>query len=278
MIGLSSYAPRAIVDNNGKLHICYTEGLLFELYYRTNASGNWVNTTVVTGDAYNFSLARNNAGHNYIAYSKTSDNRVFLATDATGSWTSEIIDTPQSGSVTSTDIVIDSHGSIHLVYSNWFDMFTIELVYVTNSTGSWQRTVLAARGTIGWQPAIALDNSDHVHVSYTDLHAGSQEATVLYQNNVAGTWSTPVVVDTSQGSYSSIAVDRSNSKVHIAYRHDKLKYAMNAYGYWLTTTVDDNIGTNFMWTNTSLKLNNSGKACISYYDSILNALKYASEQ
>jgi hypothetical protein len=85
-------------------------------------------------------------------------------------------------------------------------------------------------------------------------------------------------IDSSSGSYSSIAID-SNNKVHVAYeaRHydginGDLKYATNATGQWVTTTVDSSGGVGI---SASVAIDSNGRVHISYYDRLSLDLKHA---
>ena len=69
----------------------------------------------------------------------------------------------------------------------------------------------------------------------------------------------------------SIALDNSG-KAHISYyTNGNLKYATNATGYWVTTTVDSNedVGSD------DIALDTLGKVHISYYDDTNGNLQYA---
>jgi hypothetical protein len=83
-------------------------------------------------------------------------------------------------------------------------------------------------------------------------------------------------VDSEDAGYAtSIAVD-SWDKVHISYvgwdgTNSLLKYATNASGDWVITTVD-------VGSSSSIALDSSGKAHISYYDNTNSGLKYATNR
>ena len=86
--------------------------------------------------------------------------------------------------------------------------------------------------------------------------------------------------DSSGGNNTSISLDVSGN-VHISYydsSNGNLKYATNAYGMWMTTTIDSSIGdydVNNSGHSSSIALDASGNVYISYYDRLGTALKYA---
>lgn len=76
------------------------------------------------------------------------------------------------------------------------------------------------------------------------------------------------------GEFSSIAIDASG-KAHISYRdgdNGVLRYATNASGAWVTTTVDssEDVG-----AYASIAIGTSGSAHISYYNATNGDIKYA---
>ncbi len=125
----------------------------------------------------------------------------------------------------------------------------------------------------------ALDTSGKVHISYYD--SGS----LKYATNASGSWVITTVDSSSNGIvgwYTSIALD-TNGKVHISYCYyfysastntynRYLKYATNASGAWVTTTVDNSGGAG---NHTSIAIDSSGKVHISYSDLRVYYLKYA---
>lgn len=87
-------------------------------------------------------------------------------------------------------------------------------------------------------------------------------------------WTLATVDSTAHEESTSIAVD-SNNKIHISYQDTTsydLKYATNASGVWVTSTIDS---TGWMGYHTSIAIDLNNKAHISYYDFNNRTLKYA---
>ena len=117
--------------------------------------------------------------------------------------------------------------------------------------------------------AIAVDADGYPHIAY-----GEDRLYYAYYDGSNWRYET---VDSSSGvgGYASIAIDLSG-KVHISYfdsLNGNLKYATNASGSWVTTTVDKNYFLDGSFT--SIAVDKSGNVHISYYDTIYGDLKYA---
>ena len=150
--------------------------------------------------------------------------------------------------------------------------------YATNASGSWVLTELEpCCGNSFYDTSIALDSSDYVHSSYYASNYGQPD--LKYATNASGSWVIAVVDSEGMvGSDNSIALDAAGH-AHISYLdyylifHDDesdLKYATNASGFWITTTVDFGGDVGY---NTSIALDTAGHVHISYRGNI--KLKYA---
>ncbi|MBI5194704.1 MAG: putative metal-binding motif-containing protein [Nitrospirae bacterium] len=115
--------------------------------------------------------------------------------------------------------------------------------------------------------SIAVDSDNKVHICEYDWELGR----LWYFTNATGDWAK---VDNASPTTNSIAVD-SNDKVHISYYYDGtnggFKYATNASGSWVATTVDSNVYVEY----NSIKTDSNNKVHISYYDYTNHDLKYA---
>ena len=183
-------------------------------------------------------------------------------------WLTENVDT---GFVAWPSIAVDSLAKAHISYVETDKM---DLMYATNASGSWLATIVDALGDVGTQSSITVDSSDKVHIAYRD----ATTTDLKYASNASGTWVTTAVDATGvgpkdgfrseEGAFNSIAVD-SLGNAHISYRDlatSDLKYATNASGSWVTTTVDFDVGWSeigmftFSITGyTSIAVDNSGK-------------------
>ena len=271
------------LDSSGKAHISYLDDTNYGLKYATNASGSWVATTVDSGTYYvgeYTSIALDSSGKAHISYYDATTTKEYepkrdlkYATNASGAWVTTTVDgSERVGEYTS--IALDSSGKAHISY---FDDTNDDLKYATNASGAWVTTTVDSSGEVGEYTSIALDSSGKVHISYYGGYGGG----LKYATNASGSW-VATTVDSGTyyvGKYTSIALD-SSGKAHISYYDatsyappkQDLKYATNASGAWVTTTVD---GSGEVGEYTSIALDSSGKVHISYYDYTSGDLKYA---
>jgi hypothetical protein len=257
--------------------------LLFSVTLITNASGLWVTETVDSaGDVGLFtSIAVDSNNKAHISYSQyrwmppvgaSFDLR--YATDASGSWVTETVDSGYVGWFTS--VTTDSNNSVHISYlapTNYV------IKYATNASGSWDTQTV---DNVQYLPelsseytSIAMDSYNKVHISYVDVF-GLKYATNFYSPD---SWFIQTV-DSTGGMGSSIAISSHVFPMHISYfaYNGDLKYATNASGSWVTQTVDSAVYVILQFTsieNTSIATDSNNKVHISYYDATNGDLKYA---
>ncbi|MBI3609709.1 MAG: DUF11 domain-containing protein [Nitrospirae bacterium] len=269
------------VDSADRLHVSYFEETYDpfhgSLKYANNSSGSWVTETVDLAGGNDTSLALDSSGNVHISYGWAGGLK--YATNASGAWMAEAVDNnPDAGSHTS--IAIDNLRRTHISYL----VRSVPLVgapflslrYATNVSGSWViETVDVEVG--GFGTSIAFDSSGKVHISYTE------RGLLRHATNASGSWVTETVdsgVGTVVGSYfPDIALDKEGN-VHISYSWiggfgwdwmDRLRYATNASGSWVTEDVDSNIHASY----TSVAIDSLSHVHISYYDSANKDLRHA---
>ena len=174
-------------------------------------------------------------------------------------------------------IAIDSSGFRHVAYysgqiggGQYYN-----LMYATDTSGSWVRYTVDNSVNVGQYTSIALDSNDKVHISYFD----DTNTDLKYATNAGGAWATVSVDTSSVGKYTSIAVD-SNDAVHISYYDTSfrdLKYATcsavcSQASSWNNLTIDN---TGIVGHTSSIAIDSSDTIHISYRASQLGNIKYA---
>ncbi len=199
----------------------------------------------------------------HISYYDVTNDSLRYATNASGSWVFETIDS--EGVRGYTSIAVDSNDKVHISYAG-----TDGLRYATNASGSWVTSTIDSVGDVGYYTSIAVDSNNVVHISYYDL--GNKD--LKYATNASGDWVSETIDSVGDvGLFNSIGVD-SNDKVHISYNGNlgALGYATNASGDWVLEsilTVDNG------YYRTSLAVDSSDHIHICYHDSTNDILGYA---
>ncbi|MCB9558495.1 MAG: hypothetical protein H6707_20430 [Deltaproteobacteria bacterium] len=213
-------------------------------------------------------------GNAQIAFHHGDSETVRLASNASGSWTSETVDSEGWGPA----LALDSLGRPHLAYYQLRNTPNNEpaLFYATKTANGWSTTALGK----GMDADVAVDAQDKVHLVYFE-----PKARFVYATNASGSWVKQTIMSTTQsfaGDH-SIAIDKTG-KVHVSFfisyqniatSSDDLGYATNANasGSWTVQTVD---ATDRSGRRNSLALDANGKAHIVYIQNSARILKHAS--
>ncbi|MFA6296836.1 MAG: hypothetical protein WC663_05760 [Patescibacteria group bacterium] len=187
-------------------------------------------------------------------------------------WQKSSIDAVNTGA--DNAIAVDHNGFVHIAY---FEVGTNDLKYITNESGSWAITTVDSAGNVGEGVSIAIDSNNKSHISYID----DTNSNLKYATNASGSWvattvdnSGTITVGIFDINNTSIVLNANNA-VQISYydsTNSDLKYATNATGSWVLTTVDS-VGDVGIFN--SLGIDSNGFAHISYRDETNSTLKYA---
>jgi PKD repeat protein len=214
----------------------------------------------------------------------TSDTSEYVTIDEAPMglmWHIEIVD--QTGLVgLETSIALDSLGYPHISYMEYvnyygdLDYADRDLKYARWTGDSWNIVTVDSVGCVGGggtHTSIALDSSDHPHISYLDGHP---DYDLEYARWTGDSWSIETVDSTGDVGYNnSIALD-SSGYPHISYdaRMDTnggLRYARYTGDSWSIEAVDPPGGGD----HSSIVLDSSGYPHISYQGYPDFGLKYA---
>jgi hypothetical protein len=267
-VGLSASIA---IDSNNKIHISYYDIGNNAIKYATNAFGSWATLVIDSNCNVYTSIAVDSNNKVHIAYTSLTGILKY-ATNAAGNWaTSEI----GVGDFLAEDpsIAVDSNNKVHIcfVYCN-LGGSEEGLGYVTNAfpTQYWHLENLFESGLVGHNPSLAIDSTNNGHITYTSAGGDLTYNHSYDLYNSPGIWSSTLI--DNDGFSASIAVDSEN-KAHISYydaTNGDLKYATNALGQWVVSTID------IAYVDyTFIAIDSNNMVHIGYYDSDSKAIKYA---
>ena len=264
------------IDSNDNIHISWENYTDYDLMYTTNASGEWITTSVDTSGrkGYANSIAVDSQNKPHIMYVTESYNGWYedyslhlryATLSEEGNWQKETIafptvrrdDSTERGGVYETDIQIDSQDKVHSTYTVYDSAMYEGLWYASGNRGDWNKVKIQG-STNFWSPSIALDSNDEAHVSYES----SSEKIIYAHQGVNDTWNKSTVDNSSSFSDSSIVMD-INDRPHIVYIDtdaDDLKYATHSATSWDVNRISQEMDYS---TTTALVLAENGGLHIS---------------
>lgn len=226
------------------------------LYSEVDAGGSGFGDTVVRVD-------RNSANH--LSYLDYGDDRLKVATDASGDWVTHVVN--NGGDVYA--LTLDGAGNAHILYDN---PEANSINYATNRTGTWVNRVLAGftNATL-YDGDILVDATGVVHAAFTIGNV--QTCSVHYLTNPGGQWSEQLIANDSNCG-SALARDTAGV-VHVVYSTPfGLRHTRYAGGMWQAEQVDS-----FSWAggnNVALAIDGANYLHVAYRNQNFD-LKYATD-
>jgi hypothetical protein len=262
----------AICDKSDKLHVCI-DGSDDRFYYSTNKSGSWVTTKVFEKETSIFltpsnDIAIDNDKHIHMVFS-TYDNsadreaKLYYATDKSGEMTKEVVYTELSSILGGLGIAATKNGKVHIVFGN-IDM---QLVYLTNVSGSWVQTVIDSYLT-RVRPRLAIDAEENIYVVY-----GKEGVLKMQLIDSSGSLVSNTVLDNSTedtGWSPTIALNSETNAIYVTY-WDNILLSLKLYNNGTIGTIEECI-----WPEGGIVIDNSGYFHISYNN--ISELKYATNK
>jgi hypothetical protein len=141
------------------------------------------------------------------------------STDGGATWTTKRL-TYNSGWSYTPVVSVDSNDRLHVVWRD--NTPTIAEIYYKKSTDegvTWFTKRLTYTSNNSWEPAIAIDTNNHIHVVWYDSAPGNSEIHYTWSTDAGTTWSTKRLTWTSGSSASPVIAVDSNNHLHVFW-HD----------------------------------------------------------
>ena len=273
------YTSQAVVNGNPAIaYYNVTESsLMFARNSAADGSGTWTITTVdfggVVGQHCSLKVVDGNPAISY--YDATnSDLKYVRAQDASGlSWGTPVtLDSPGNVGTFTSLAVVNGNPAI-----SYYDATNSDLKYMraTNVSGSSWGTpaTLDSTDQVGFYTSLAVINGNPA-ISYYDGTNGDLKyiRATTPNGTLTADWGAPVILDSSGGSFTSLAVVNGNPAV--SHYNGDLRYvrALDTSGTtWGTPVTLDITGNVGFYTSLAVI---SGNPAISYYNDTTDDLKY----
>lgn len=293
------YFTSMAVDKNDKVHISYIDNDGDMLKYATNASGQWMITSVSRAlGLNNTSIAVDSTGKVYIAY-RNSTTPLIAIRDLGGNWTT----TPAGfhyGVANGISLTVDKNNIVHVaaptVQKIQYQVDTYRMEYVNNSSGAFKvekylPTCMSGAITLR-SPSVTTDAANNVYVafnvsdnlvnatnktgdwacSYVQL-GGAQP--VYYSNRYSAIKSTGqlVVAAISGTEFMALALDAQDKSHIVGHQNSCLRYFTDVTGSQQSAYLDCSAAK--VGEYGSIAADSRGGIHIAYFDRTNGDLKYA---
>jgi hypothetical protein len=162
-------------DSMGKVHLVFSVG--WNLQYVTNRDGAWAATNLTDmmdvwgiGD---IAVDSEGKAHIIACYEGWKGN-ISYVTDASGTWTVEMISGFKPDFPGSYAVAIDRQDHVHVCFYGYNDTGLSDLWYATNADGGWNFSRVDSLGSLNiyWaRPSIAIGDSGEVFLAVTADYA-----------------------------------------------------------------------------------------------------------
>jgi hypothetical protein len=205
------------IDGMGQARVAYTDDRVGSLLYHTGttaASNDRVldSEPNISGNVFSWNrIALDAGGSAHISYRDLGKHSLKYATDASGSWVAETVDS-EGDPGDYNQIALDLSGTPHIAYSGGQGVRFAS----RTATGTWRRVPIAQTAMVATYAALAIDQSGAPHVAFFDPSGAVEHATLL-----AGAWQIEVA-DPRGGGGCSIALDAAGAP-HISYSRNDVE-------------------------------------------------------
>ena len=278
----AGYYTSIALDYRGRPHISYWNGGDTHLYHEWYNGSSWNIDEVDNGNNVGqfSSIAIDDRGHIHVSYYDSTNKALKYAYYDGNSWSVETVDS-SAGEYSSIAVYSDGYGSVHVQIS-YYDSTNGDLKYAYKDSNGWHTEVVDSTNDVGKYSSLAVDSLGNPHISYADTtHGGlkyaykiegswhteyavqgSQQCAYIslyldrdgnphisyissglkYIENVGGTWSTPVSIDSNAQSWNSMDSGPDGTPI-ISYYGGASQDLMLAYlneSGWQTVRLDSN--------------------------------------
>jgi hypothetical protein len=226
----NSRNPAIAVDSSNNIHVVWFDNASgnYEIYYKRSTDGGttWMlkRMTWNSGDSEDATIAIDSSDNIHVVWFDNipGNNEIYYKVSTNGglTWSGARRITWNLGDSRNPAIALDSSNNIHVT---WHDgtPSNYEIYYRKSTNGgvSWGSAKrLTWNSGASYDPAIAMDSDNHIHVIWYDNTSGNEEIFYLKSTDGGGaSWTTKRLTYSPGDSLSAgLAVD-SNNNIHVVW-------------------------------------------------------------
>jgi hypothetical protein len=226
-----SQKPAIAVDTSDNIHVAWADNTPGnkEIYYKksTNGGTSWTTKrlTYNSGSSDEPAIAVDSSNNVFVIWQDDTpgNDEIYYKKSMDGgmTWGGTKRLTWNSGTSEAPAIAVDSYKHIHVVWED--DTQGNDEIYSTRSTNggvTWTNKRLTYTSGDSWNPTIAIDSSESIHVAWTDHTPGNWEIYYKKSTNGGTSWTTKRLTWNSGSSNDpAIGIDAGNN-IHVIWCDD----------------------------------------------------------
>ena len=188
----SKWFPSIAVDNDGNLHVVWSEIFLdgdikSNIYYRMKSGDSWMPIEEISTGIelwlVNPSMALDSSGNVHVAWGSNknesgsgTDINVFYKVRTNGEWTSkELVSTESNADSNRPSLTVDRHDNVHISWTDASDIpgteNTVSMFYKVRTASGWTPTkvIQSDAGSECEISRVVVDNNGVVHITWIEL-------------------------------------------------------------------------------------------------------------
>jgi uncharacterized repeat protein (TIGR01451 family) len=242
--------PELVADANATVHVVWKDGdhPEYDVYYaRRGSDGTWsspANISNASANIWHSKPVLGPDGNLHVAWQQPSPSKTdiyYAFRRSEGTWSTPVNVSHSPSDARTATLTVDDHATVHLAWTEYIYPDDINVYYARRSsdeTWSSPQNLTEGSGGWSWQPKIAVDGTETIHIVW------AHNPDIYYRNLVPAS-------ETGDSAISqAVTVLNSDASPTLSFLH-QLGGHHGTDGVWFSVGVDDGITATALFSTTT---------------------------